>query len=72
MTHRSTVTGAIFPLTTSLIVLRGALLDSETLLTLWPSLLFLAGFSLAMLLATALILKKGEAHARLHGTLTLF
>ena len=66
------VSGALFPLTTSLIVLRGALLDSETLLALWPSLLFLAGFSLAMLLATAHILKKGEAHARLHGTLTLF
>lgn len=64
--------GVLFPLTTSLIVLRGALLDNETLLTLWPSLLFLVGFSLALLLATVLILKKGETHARLHGTLTLF
>jgi ABC-2 type transport system permease protein len=66
------VIGTVLPLTTSLVVLRGALLSNETVLTLWPSLLFLASFSLAMLLAAMIILKKGEEHARLHGTLTLF
>lgn len=66
------IIGSVLPLTTSLIVLRGALLSNETLLTLWPSLLFLASISLAMLLLAIVILKKGEEHARLHGTLTLF
>ena len=66
------IVSTFFPLTTSLIVLRGAMLSNETLLELWPSLLFLTGFSVIMLLMAAIILKKGEAHARLYGTLTLF
>jgi ABC-2 type transport system permease protein len=64
--------GLLFPLTTSLVILRGALLSNETLQTLWPQLLFLGGFTLLMLLTAMLILKKGEEHAREHGTLTLF
>jgi ABC-2 type transport system permease protein len=64
--------GLLFPLTTSLFILRGALINNDTLLTLWPQLLFLAGFSLGLLGTAAIILKKGEKHAREHGTLTLF
>jgi len=66
------VAGLLFPLTTSLVILRGALLSEETLLTLWPQMLFLACFTLLMLLASILILKKGEEHSRKYGTLTLF
>lgn len=57
---------------TSLIILRGVLLSDETLSMLWPQLLFLLAFSLALLFAAILILKKGEEHARLQGTLVLF
>lgn len=66
------IIGLLFPLTSSLVVLRGALLSSETVLTLWPQLLFLTGFTLAMLCAAMVILRKGEEYARRHGTLTLF
>lgn len=66
------VAGTLFPLTTSLVILRGALLSNDTLFSLWPQLLFLLAFSLVMLFASVLILKKGEEHARQHGTLTLF
>lgn len=66
------VIGTLFPLTTSLVVLRGALLSSETIWTLWPALLFLAAFSFAMFLAAIIVLRKGEKYAREHGTLALF
>lgn len=64
--------GALFPLTFSLGVLRDVLLEGATLITLWPQLLLLVTFSLVLLLAATWLLKRGEQHARITGSLTLF
>ena len=66
------VVGLIFPLTTSLVVLRGALLEGAGLAALWAQLLFLLGFSAVLMFLSALLLKRGEEHARRSGSLTLF
>ena len=66
------LTGLIFPLTTSLIVLRGALLQNATLLDIWPQLLALLGISALLLALATLTLRLGEDHARRIGSLTLF
>jgi ABC-2 type transport system permease protein len=66
------IVGLIFPLTSSLLILRGALLEAATLVTLWPQLLALAVFSVALVLAAATILRRGEERARRTGSLTFF
>lgn len=64
--------GLIFPLTTSLVILRGALLEGADILALSGQLLFLLVFSAVLLLLAMFLLKRGEAHARKSGSLTLF
>lgn len=64
--------GTIFPLTTSLIVLRGALLEAAGVTDLWPHLLLLAGLSLMLLLLSSYLLRKGEDRARQNGDYNLF
>ncbi|HEX6484592.1 MAG TPA: ABC transporter permease [Ktedonobacteraceae bacterium] len=66
------IIGILFPLTTSLVVLRGALLEGATPATLWPQLLFLTGISIALFAVAAWLLKCGEENARRNGSLTLF
>jgi ABC-2 type transport system permease protein len=62
----------LFPLTTSLILVRGSLLNGDTLATLWPYTLLLLLISICLFVLAAWLLKIGENHARQHGTLTLF
>jgi ABC-2 type transport system permease protein len=64
--------GMAFPLSTSLIVLRGALLEARTLSDLWPRLLFLLALSAVLVGLAAMLLRWGEAHAKRSGSLTLF
>lgn len=64
--------GLVFPLTLSLIVLRGALLEGQPLIALWPQLLALLGLSALLIGAALVILRVGEDHARRVGSLTLF
>lgn len=64
--------GLIFPLTTSLVILRSALLEGADLLALSGQLLFLLAFSILLLLVSIFLLKRGEDHARKSGSLTLF
>jgi ABC-2 type transport system permease protein len=64
--------GLLFPLTTSLAVLRGALLEAATVGDLWPQLLLLLAFSASLFGAAALILQVGERRARRNGSLALF
>lgn len=66
------VIAGVFPLTGSLVVLRGALIEGETLAGLWPELLFLLLFSAALLGAAMVSLRIGEARARRTGSLTLY
>jgi ABC-2 type transport system permease protein len=66
------IAGLLFPLATSLAILRGALLEGATLATLWQPLAFLGVVSALMLLAAAWLLRRGEEHARRSGSLTLF
>jgi ABC-2 type transport system permease protein len=66
------VIGLVFPLTTSLTVLRGILLEGAVLATVWPQLLFLLAVSIALFIAAAVILRVGERHARRTGSLSLF
>lgn len=66
------IIGLIFPLTTSLVILRGALLEGADILTLSGQLLFLLAFSVVLMLLSVFLLKRGEAHARKSGSLTLF
>lgn len=66
------IIGLIFPLTTSLVVLRGALLEGADIVALWPQILFLMGLSAVLMGLAVILLKYGEDHARKHGTLTLF
>lgn len=63
--------GAVFPLTGSLIAVRGALLEGETLGALAPTLAWLTLLSALVLAAAALILRIGEAHAQRTGKLRL-
>jgi len=64
--------GLAFPLTTSLVVLRGALLDGRDAGDLAGHLAFLAALSAALLCLTALLLRVGERHAQRTGSLQLF
>jgi len=66
------IIGIILPLTTSLAVLRGALLEGATIGTLFPQLILLLGMSTLLLVTAAWLLKRGEQHARRTGSLTLF
>lgn len=66
------VISLIFPLTTSLIILRGALLDGLNVSALWGQILFLLGFSVVLIALALFFLKRGEEHARQSGSLTLF
>jgi ABC-2 type transport system permease protein len=64
--------GLAFPLTTSLVVLRGALLDGKNAGDLAGHLAFLAALSAVLLGLTALLLRVGERHAQRTGSLQLF
>lgn len=66
------VAGLVFPLATSLFVLRGVLLDGSGLVDLLPALGLGALQSVLLLLAAARLLQWGEDHARQTGSLTLF
>jgi ABC-2 type transport system permease protein len=66
------VIGLAFPLTTSLSVLRGALLDGRTATDLAWSLAGLAGLSAVLLAAAAGLLRIGEAHAQRTGSHQMF
>lgn len=64
--------GVAFPLTGSLLVLRGSLLEAGMLSDLWPQLLGLAVLSALLLLVSAWLLRVGERRARRTGSLVLF
>lgn len=64
--------GVVFPLTTSLVILRGSLLERSTIFQLWPQLVGLAVLSAMLLLASAWLLRVGERRARRTGSLVLF
>jgi ABC-2 type transport system permease protein len=66
------VLGSLLPLTTSIAVVRGALTDGQGLIELLPELGVLAGFSALLIVATAVILRVGEARAQNTGQLRLF
>ena len=66
------VIGLAFPLTTSLVVLRGALLDGLGVGDLVGELAFLAALSAALFALTAVLLRVGERHAQRTGSLQLF
>ncbi|GCE15176.1 ABC transporter permease [Tengunoibacter tsumagoiensis] len=66
------VVGSVLPLTTSLIILRAALLEGATLMQLMPQLVFLMGLTLVLFVLAAWALKRGEEHARHTGSLSLF
>ena len=66
------IIGVVFPLTSSLLVLRGSLLEGRTLTDLWAELLLLAALSAVLLLASAFLLRMGEARAKRSGSLVLF
>jgi ABC-2 type transport system permease protein len=61
----------VFPLTGSLVAVRGALLEGETPGALGPALGRLTLLSALLLAAVALILRVGEAHAQRTGKLRL-
>ncbi|MEV3990522.1 ABC transporter permease [Streptomyces sp. NPDC049837] len=63
--------GAVFPLTGSLLAVRGALLESRTFTELAPALTGLAALSALLLCAAALILRAGEARSQRTGRLSL-
>lgn len=64
--------GAVLPLTGSLVVVRGALLDGQGVGDLAGELVALAGLSALLLVAAAVALKAGEARAQRTGQLRLF
>jgi ABC-2 type transport system permease protein len=64
--------GLAFPLTTSLAVLRGALLDGRTVTELRSGLIGLAALSVVLFGLAALVLRVGEAHAQRTGSHQLF
>ncbi|MEU7034805.1 ABC transporter permease [Streptomyces sp. NPDC046237] len=65
------VVGAVFPLTGSLIAVRGALLEHRTLTDLAPALLGLTALSALLLGAAAVILRVGEARSQRTGRLSM-
>ncbi|MFJ8075486.1 ABC transporter permease [Streptomyces sp. NPDC096176] len=65
------IVGAVFPLTGSLVAVRGALLEGRTLTDLAPTLTALAGLSALLLAAAAGILRVGEARSQRTGKLSL-
>ncbi|MFG2354383.1 ABC transporter permease [Streptomyces sp. NPDC048521] len=65
------VLGTAFPLTGSLVAVRGALLDAEPLSELAPTLTWLTALSALLLAAAAVILRLGEARSQRTGRLTL-
>jgi len=65
------VIGAVFPLTGSLIAVRGALLEADTLQDLAPTLAWLGALSALLLAAASLILRVGEARSQRTGKLSL-
>jgi ABC-2 type transport system permease protein len=64
--------GLAFPLTTSLTVLRGALLDGQTVTGLLGPLAWLAGLTVALFALAAGLLRVGEAHAQRQGSFQMF
>jgi ABC-2 type transport system permease protein len=66
------VVGLAFPLTSSLVVLRGALLDGAGVRALGGSLALLGGLCVVLLVGTVVLLRVGEAHAQRTGSLQLF
>jgi ABC-2 type transport system permease protein len=64
--------GLAFPLTTSLAVLRGALLDGRDLGALAGDLALLGALSAVLFGLTAVLLRVGERHAQRTGSLQLF
>ena len=64
--------GLAFPLTTSLAVLRGALLDGRTVTDLARPLAGLAGLCVVLFAGAAVLLRVGEAHAQRTGSHQLF
>jgi ABC-2 type transport system permease protein len=66
------VIGLAFPLTTSLTILRGALLDGQTTTELLGPLAWLALLSFGLLALAAGLLRVGEAHAQRTGSHQLF
>ena len=64
--------GLAFPLTTSLTVLRGALLDGLGVGQLMRPLALLLGLTVVLLVAAAGLLRIGEVHAQRTGNLQLF
>jgi ABC-2 type transport system permease protein len=64
--------GLAFPLTTSLVVLRGALLDGLPVGALAGELAFLGAVSAALFGLAAVLLRAGERHAQRTGSLQLF
>lgn len=65
------VVGAVFPLTGSLLAVRGALLEQRTASELAPTLLGLGALSVLLLVAASAILRVGETRARKTGALSL-
>lgn len=66
------IVGNLLPLTTSLIILRAALLEGATFMQLLPQLAFLLALTLILFALAAWALKHGEEHARRTGSLSLF
>ncbi|MEV0147224.1 MULTISPECIES: ABC transporter permease [unclassified Nonomuraea] len=64
--------GSVLPLTGSLVVVRGALLDGQSVRDLAGPLAWLAGLSGLLLLAAVAALRVGEARAQRTGQLRLF
>ena len=64
--------GLAFPLTSSLVVLRGALLDGLGVRALLGPLALLAGLCAVLFAATVVLLRVGEAQAQRTGSLQLF
>jgi ABC-2 type transport system permease protein len=64
--------GSVVPLTGSVLVLRGALLEGRGVFDLLPEFGLLAGISALLLVAASITLKLGEARAQRTGQLSLF
>jgi hypothetical protein len=65
------IVGAVFPLTGSLVAVRGALIENHTLTDLAPTLAALAALSALLVAAAAVILRAGEARSQRTGRLSL-
>lgn len=64
--------GSLVPLTGSLVIVRGALIEGEGIVELLPELAFVGALSVALLFATTIALRLGEARAQRTGQLRLF